>query len=925
MSGLFLFLSMQSFLEEVVDEVWKKYDDLENLVFILPSKRAGSFLRNNFANTTRKTLFSPEIYSIESFVEKISGLTKASNTQLLFELYNAYSSVTAAEKDNFHDFSKWGQMVLQDFNEVDRYLISTNKLFSYLTDIQELNHWYLKSERTPLMQNYIQFWKNLPHLYESYSERLLNLGIGYQGLIYRMACANLSDYKYSSKTKEHIFIGFNALNTAESYIIQEILSDNNSNIYWDIDTAFLNDTIHDAGYFIRQHKRQWSYLDKKPLKGISNYYSNTKNIQIAGVPKNVSQMKYVGHLLEQLNGSSGSKLRNTAVVLGDETLLNPLLNTIPEAIKAVNITMGFPLSKTPLAGMFMQFFELYTQEDKRGLFYKGVFAFLSNNYVQMMLSGEDDFELTALTDEIKRNNWTYINTEKLERLGNEFNVAVSLLFLKQKPSPELFLNKCLQLVNILKERLDANNDTVALEYLYHFHSLFKQLMAMIDTYPFIDDLKSLYGLFKEILSSETIDFQGEPMEGLQIMGMLESRNLDFETVIITSVNEGILPSGKGNNSFIPFDVKKEFNLPTYKEKDAVYTYHFYRLLQRAKNIYLLYNTEADVLEGGEKSRFINQLLTDTRRSQEITHLLATPLINSEIAAPQIIAKDQQLLTVLNNIAAKGLSPSSLTEYIRNPINFYKKSILNIEEVTEVEESIASNTFGTIIHDTLEVLYTPFIGKILSSDKLESLKDSIADIVEEQFKKTYTNNSNLSGKNLIAYHVVTRYISNFLDLEKVEADNHKIRIIGLEEKLSLQLKVPGIAIPVLLKGKLDRIDEKDGKLRIIDYKTGNTKRSDVEITDWSSISSEYESAKAFQLLCYALMFSAKNHIPNIEAGVISFKNLNAGLLSFGTKESKGSRTRNTEITQETLNLFLLELNKLISEIFNPEIPFVEKEI
>ncbi|MCW5514827.1 PD-(D/E)XK nuclease family protein [Muriicola sp. Z0-33] len=916
---------MQSFLEEVVDEVWKKYDSLEDLVFILPSKRAGSFLRNIFASTTKKTLFSPQIYSIESFVEKISGLTKASNTQLLFELFNSYNEVVSGEKENFYDFTKWAQMVLQDFNEIDRYLISPDKLFSYLTDIQELNHWYLKSEKTPLIQNYLEFWKQLPLLYQNYTERLVELGIGYQGLIYRMACANLTDYLNAKKEVVHIFIGFNALNTAESYIIQEILSENNSDIYWDIDSSFLNDPIHDAGYFIRQHKRQWNFLQKRPLKGISNHYNGQKMIQIAGIPKNVSQMKYVGYILEQLRQDADEQLTNTAVVLGDETLLNPLLNTVPQAIESVNITMGFPLSKTPLSGMFKQFFELYLQEDKRGLFYKNVFAFLSNNYIQMILLGEDTNALSALINEIRKNNWAYITTENLIGLQDKFSIPLLLLFSEQKALPESFLERCLQLVNILKQKLEAAEDYTGLEYLYHFHTLFNQLMAMIKSFPYIKDLKTLYSLFKELLSSETIDFQGEPMQGLQIMGMLESRNLDFETVIITSVNEGILPSGKSGNSFIPFDVKKEFKLPTYKEKDAVYTYHFYRLLQRARNIYVLYNTEADVLEGGEKSRFINQLLTDNNKNKQITHLIATPLINTATVSLQHIKKDDQLMTDLKKLALRGLSPTSLSEYIRNPIDFYKKAVLQIPNITEVEEAIAANTFGTIIHDVLEELYTPFIGSTLSSEKLETLKPLITDLVGKHFKKTYANYSSLSGKNLIAFHVVCRYIHNFLDLEKAEADAHSIRILGLEEKLSIEMHIPGIDFPVLLKGKLDRIDERNGTLRIIDYKTGLTNKSDVEIYDWSKITTDYAFSKAFQLLCYSLMYSHKNPVSKIEAGIVSFKNLNAGLLSFGIKPTKSSRKRDPDITPESINLFKSELYRLISEIFAPEIAFEEKEV
>ena len=925
MSGLFLFLEMQSFLEDVVEDIWGKHPHLENLVFVLPSKRAGSFLRNHFAASTKKNIFAPEILSIESFVEKISGLTKANNTQLLFELYQTYSTTAVGAAESFHDFSKWGQTILQDFNEIDRYLITSDQLFSYLTDIQELNHWYLKSEKTPMMQNYIRFWKQLPQLYETFADRLIQLGVGYQGLLYRMACANLEGYQKSRQNKIHIFIGFNALNSAEAYIIQEILSDSSNDIYWDIDEAFLSDPIHDAGYFIRQYLKRWDFLKGRPLQGKSAYYSSDKKIHIAGIPKNVSQAKYVGDLLKTLEASSTQNLKNTAVILGDESLLNPLLNSVPSGVSSVNITMGFPLFKTPLAGMFTQFFELYLNEDSMGVYFKSFFSFLSNNYVQLILSTADSRALMAMTDEIKKQNWTYINTEKLKRLSNQFEVPVASLFLSQKPKPEAFIDRCLELINLLRKRLETKTTGTGLAHLYQLYTLFNQLKTIIHDHSFIDDLKSLYALFKELITLETIDFQGEPMEGLQIMGMLESRNLDFETVIITSVNEGILPSGKANNSFIPFDVKKEFNLPTYKEKDAVYTYHFYRLLQRARNIYIVYNTEADVLEGGEKSRFISQLMTAGTPRHDITHFLATPVINNAIAEQQFIVKNSLLMDQLKQLASRGLSPTSLTNYIRNPIDFYKKSILGIEDPLAVEAAIAANTFGTIIHDTLEELYTPFIGTILSADKLAALKPTVLSIVERQFKNSYSISETLSGKNLIALHVICRYIHNFLNLEIAAAGKHRIRILGLEEKLSVQLDIPALDYPVKLKGKLDRIDEFDGVLRIIDYKTGQTKKSDVEIINWEDLRSGYDSSKAFQLLCYALMYCHNAPVANLIAGIISFKNLRDGLFTFGTKETKGSRKKNPEIDPETLKLFKEQLQLLLLEIYNPEIPFTEKII
>ncbi len=925
MPGLFLFLGMQSFLDEVVAEVWKKHGVLEDLIFILPSKRAGSFLKSGFAKTANKTLFSPDIYSIEAFVEVISTLSYAPNTQLLFELYRAYITNNSYKTDDFYDFSKWGRLLLQDFNEIDRYLIPPEKVFSYLSAIQDMNHWYVKAEKTQMMRDYIQFWSNLEQLYKKFTVQLKTLGVGYQGLIYRTACSNLPAYLQSTQGKKHIFIGFNALNAAESLIIQEILSNGEGDIYWDLDHSFLNDPIHDAGFFIRQHKEKWGYFQKNPIKGLSNYYRSEKNIRIVGVPKNVSQVKYVGHLLREIQETKPSGLQNTAVVLGDEALLNPLLNAIPPEIEKVNITMGYPLQKTPLAGLFNQYFDLFTYIDARGWFYRNVLSFLSNNYIRLILANKDLKSISLLEGEIKKKNWVYVNPDRITFLEETYAIPLSKLLFDQNPSPRDFVVRCLEIISLLKERFEKDSDTLGLEYLYHFYTLFGQLKEMLGMFPFIDDLRSLHSLFKELLSLETVDFQGEPMSGLQIMGMLESRNLDFETVIITSVNEGVLPSGKSNNSFIPYDVKREFDLPTYREKDAVYTYHFYRLLQRAKHIYILYNTEPDVLEGGEKSRFINQLLTDSTTIANITHVIAAPEIHPQTMSPQCIAKDQHLMERLRSVAANGLSPTTLTEYIKNPIAFYKRAILNIEEFPEVEETIAANTLGTIIHDVLEELYQPLIGSYITPDKLTAIKTKIEIVVKAHFADKYADITDLSGKNLIALKIVTRYIENFITEEMKEAAEHKVKIIALEEKMKVQLDIPEINFPVFLKGKLDRIDERDGILRIVDYKTGNVKRSQVEIVDWKEITADYEYGKAFQLLCYALMYTGEKTVNSMEVGIISFKNLRAGIFPFATKEKKGSRNGNTKITEETLTLFRQQLHKLIVEICNPQIPFEEKDV
>jgi hypothetical protein len=500
---------------------------------------------------------------------------------------------------------------------------------------------------------------------------------------------------------------------------------------------------------------------------------------------------------------------------------------------------------------------------------------------------------------------------------------ITLLFLKENNSPQHFLEKCEALVTALKETFLTEKNNLVLEQLFKFHTLFSQINHLVNTYDYITNLKALKNLVKQLLSRENLDFQGDPLEGLQVMGMLESRNLDFEIVLLTSVNEGILPSGKSNNSFIPFDLKIAHGLPTYKEKDAVYTYHFYRLLQRANNIYLLYNTEPDVLEGGEKSRLITQLLTEENR-ESIVEKIASPTLLPIMTTLESITKTDALLHTIASYSIKGYSPSSLSNYIRNPIDFYKQNLLGIKDSMEVEETIAANTFGTIVHDTLEELYTPFLGLVLNKENLTVAKTKLEETVYRNFLKNYLDGNISSGKNYLSFHVIKKYISNLLDLEIQQAEHNEVKIIALEQTMSVTLNIEEIDHPVILKGKLDRIDEVDGTIRIIDYKTGRVERKHVEILLWEDMVHDYKYSKAFQLLCYAYMYSKEHVNQPIVAGIISLKNLKDGTLLFAHKEAPRG-PKNHTITSQTLANFETVLHKLILEIHNQEQPFIEKEV
>ncbi|MEX0313652.1 MAG: hypothetical protein AB3N18_05705 [Allomuricauda sp.] len=563
----------QSFLQYVLGDLKQKEIAFEACTFVLPSKRSGTFLKKYISETLSKNIFSPKILSVEEFIEDIADLSTTSQIDLLLSLFKVYRQADIESHDDFGSFLKWGQTLIQDFNEIDRYLIPANDILNYLSAIKDLNHWSLKKEKTELIQNYLQLWNNLEFLYTTFSSTLLQQKKGYQGLVYKTAVQNLFSYSEKKKTGHIVFIGFNALNTAESKILQHFLEDSNHMAYWDIDSYFLNDNIHDAGLFIRNYQTSWSYYQKNELLGIHESFLKPKKIVVTGVPKNISQAKYAGKLLDEIASQPNTKLGSTALVLANESLLDPILKAIPPNIEEANITMGLPLNKTILYSFFLSFLELHIGKSEKGWFYNDVLTFLTNPYSRK-ISGIEEFTfLNALSGEIKKNNWIYLTNLLLQKRPYP-QQQLPLIFSENTPSPIQWISNCLLLIQVLKGHFQKLGNNTELEQLYRFYTLFNQLNTHIVHADFIADLKSLKSFFNQLAATETLDFIGEPLKGLQIMGMLESRNLDFETVILTSVNEGILPAGKSNNSFIPFDVKREYGLPTYKEKDAIYTYHF---------------------------------------------------------------------------------------------------------------------------------------------------------------------------------------------------------------------------------------------------------------------------------------------------------------------------------------------------------------
>ncbi len=914
----------RTFIEQIASVLLLDYSNkLTNTIIVLPNRRAKVFLIESLKKQTTKTIFSPEIISIEDFIQDIAGIRTIDSVELLFEFYTVYLKITDKNPETFDSFANWAKTLLQDFNEIDRYLIDSDKILSYLENIKEIEHWSLDlNNRTELIDKYLIFWKKLPLYYNSLYNYLLEKGIGYQGLIYREADKNISHFVEANKNTKFVFAGFNALNKAEEKIIQHFLAIDKAKIYWDIDETFLNDSYHDTGLFQRRYKSTWPYYKTNPYEWITTDFQQEKNIKVIGTPKSIGQAKIVGDIVKKYSNDKNGELHNVAIVLGEESLLLPILYSLPNNVDSVNITMGFSSKNNPAQLLVSKLFKMHTNALSRSansyvFYYKDVLDILTHPLIESFVFAND------LVNLINQNNYTFFPHKKIEELHPNGNSLFQLLFQKWNSDSVTILENLSQILVIIKDNLSRDNEEekITNAFVYSIFKVINQMISYFSSHQNINNIDTLHAIYKQVIDVAEVSFEGEPLNGLQIMGVLESRVLDFETVIITSVNEGKFPSGKSINSFIPYDVKKEYGLPTIKEKDAIYSYHFYHLLQRAKNVYLLYNSDSEGLDAGEKSRFITQLEVEKQFKHKVSFQIYNADVPEIASEPKRIPKTENVMQRLATIAEKGFSPSSLTTYIRNPIQFYFQRILRISETDEVEEDVAINTLGTIIHKVLEELYQPFIGRILTVEDIQVCFNKIDTEVIKQFKEIYKEGEIKKGRNLLAFEVAKRNIYNFLKLELEALKNGDVvQIIALEKQLERLLEHPKLPFPVKIAGNVDRIELRDGSIRIIDYKTGKVEKSNVTLKQWYGLTSDIKNDKIIQILAYAFMYEPHAKGQEMKAGVISFKNLKSGFLPFSFKEDKEVIE---VISPEIMQQYLEEIVVLLNEILDVTVPFEEK--
>jgi ATP-dependent helicase/nuclease subunit B len=930
---------MQTFLEKVIDHVFAKYpvESSDRLCFVFPNRRAGLYLKMYLAEKFKKNIWAPAIFSAEDFVSEVSGLEIIDNFSLLFRFYDIYKNHEGEKANGPEEFLNWAPILLQDYNDADQYLSNATDLFNYLSEAKAIARWELDSTHIPThIKDYLAFYNSLGKYYQDLRELLLSKKQSYQGLAFRETAENIETLSNNLPWEKIFFCGFNALTKSEKKIIKFLTDSGKAEVLWDCDDYYFSDPNFEAGRFLRNIRKEW---DLKEFNWIENHFKNSdKKIQITGISGSTGQARYAGKLLSEM-GSDPDKLPKTAVVLADESLLIPVIYSIPDNISELNITMGYNLSYSPFSGFVRAFTDLHVNayrfssgsnlrfhhKDITNLFNHHFFAYLTSSPEKMQ----------NITEEINSSNRVFYTVEEICRFKTLSSVIdadfLRFIFSDFRNEPLKFLGLIKEVITIFKAIFDKEDPAsdhipaIYSEYLFSFSEIIHKIELLDKETEIIKEFSTLHTIFKGFIESTSLPFYGEPLKGLQIMGMLETRNLDFENLIILSVNEGVLPASKSHNSFIPFDIRTEFGLPTYKDKESIFAYHFYRLLQRAKNIHILYNTITNALNGGEISRFLLQLRQELPLYRENFSIEEK---NISLTIPSVpeneieVLKTPEIIDILKNIAAKGFSPTAFNSYISCPLRFYFQYIAKIREPEEVAETIDSATLGSAIHAVLQEVFENTKGKTITVDFLKKTLTNTEALTIKAFRKHYSDGDIDNGKNLLLLKVAIKLIRNYIGFEigNIENKGYSLVVNDVEKSLDATFEIPDNTgtLQIKIRGIADRIDMINGFHRIVDYKTGSVDERKLTFTSWAEIADNPDKPMLVQLLVYAWMFLKSTDTAKVKPCILSLRSLSKGEKMLKTPESADF------ISQENIPAIEAFLKTIACSIFDTSHPFCKTD-
>lgn len=974
----------EHFLKLVAKTFYEKYgSSIFELCFIFPNRRSGTFFMKELSSAASGPILSPKITTITDFLADVTGSVEVSKIEALFALYSKYRMLKSNPED-FDKFSYWGDIILNDFNDVDKYLTDPQRIFKNIKDFKEISSNFLTEEQIAVIKEFFgdnwqvplndtdHFWQNseikvteeftdiwniLYELYLQFNSELEKQGLSYSGRIYRQAAEQISgidkgDFKY----KQYVFVGFNVLSTSEIKIFKELDKKGLADFYWDCNSPALLDKRNKATLFISRNIAMFKpKLDINETK--IDYFSP---IHVVGTPSNIGQVKYIPQILDKLYADGDIKDKgnalNTAIVLPDENLFTPLLDSIPSDIQNVNVTMGYPLRLSAIATIITMIAKMHKQSRTvngiLSFFKEDVCDILSHPFVKLIAPQE----ASDINFYISSNNLYYLPADELMQKAP--NLRSIFTPLNDTKSAEKLVDYVQTLIKFLeknllnsikasREDLSPTDDDVeassgmSVEYgfILQYVELLNQLICIILKYGFEMNVNTFFFLISRVLSSASIAFEGEPMKGLQIMGMLETRCLDFENLIILSMNERVFPRKHYSRSFIPNSLRRAFRMATVEFQDCMYAYYFYRMISRAKNIYLLYDARDQAMGSGEPSRYIEQLKVLYQQA-EVTH----DIISFNISVPKKISisipKNKRIMEQLNKYRTPEsgyfLSASAINMYINCPLSFYFEKVEKLRIEDEVSEFMDASMIGTIVHSVMQQIYggiaknnkgfiTPNdIKRIKNADK--ELMPIIIGTINDKYSRVNSNSAqSLTGETQLVKDAIVYYVKQILSYDEEKAVEFKFKMAEEEETLSWNIgkDKKGNDLAINIKQFIDRVDElyaENGEpsIRIIDYKTGKDKTSASNIEQFFNPNTYDGRRKAMlQLMIYCNVYSIdKTFNGRIKPAIYSIKNMQDSGFKFSGEEIEDYKQLNDE--------FLKNFNEKIACLFDENTNFEQTE-
>ncbi|MDR1022173.1 MAG: PD-(D/E)XK nuclease family protein [Prevotellaceae bacterium] len=878
------------FLQRTVQSLFSRYGEQTGaLTLVFPSRRARLYFSEYLSQQLSRPLWLPQCAGMGDIFSRISGLTEANRYRLIAELYKCYKACHKTD-ETFEHFYFWGDVMLNDFEVLDKYLVQVDPLLKNLAALKNIDSslsflsqeqraaiqtfWQnFSPEKTGLLQaNFASLWSALLPTYSSFRQALRQKNLAYQGMLYRDGAEILLKSGFDFGAEKFAFIGFNALNECEKTLMRYLQKEQRAEFFWDYDRYYINDRHQEAGLFMRQNLREFP-----PLEVDESYspFSEKKDIQVIATSSDVLQAKLLPKLLDEVRGNRPLD-RRTAIVLADEGLLIPTLYSLPPDIEMLNVTMGYPLSQTPIYSLIEILISLHKNarvaENQPPKFYhKDALALLQHQYIRMVAGKE----ARALCSKIIRQNRVYVSAGDFpEEAGSRSRFPVRQLLTKLS-TPNAFtdmLGKLMAAVAAVEAKEDTFDGKLRREYVAYAYKSLNQLAGALRESEILLETADFFNLLRSALRGIRIPFEGEPVAGLQVIGILETRALDFENVVALSLNDDIFPRGETEPSLIPYNLRRGFGLPTVEQHEATYAYCFYRLLQRARRVRLVYNSQSADNRSGEVSRYLRQLAMES--PHDVPERSISYSVTRAPEKPIVVEKTGTVADILNEYLDGGeraISASSLNSYIACSLKFYFAQIARLKEPEEVDEEVDGRMLGNIFHHAMQAIYAPYLDQSVSAADIASRLQNRQEIVELVEKETAREALNdeaevaeilRNGQLRLVKEVVVKYVEGTL---RHDAQCAPFTVAGLEKKIEHKLQIgDGQARrTVNFSGYIDRIDATDGGIRIIDYKTGSSfngkKEKFLSVEALFSEKEEERRPEILQTLLYSSIMHEKGRV------------------------------------------------------------------